>query len=79
MPRLAVTPVIEAVVTPQPIDQSKFQPTSLPENDLPEALIRAVKACIALGMSDSKIIKEILGYQGGDYQKGKALFERLKQ
>ena len=79
MPRLAVTPVIEAVVTPQPIDQSKFQPTSLPENDLPEPLIRAVKACIAFGMSDSKIIKEILGYQGGNYQKGKALFERLKQ
>lgn len=58
--------------------QQGFQPIITTETALSEATIRAVKACIGAGLSDSKIIKEILGYSGGQYQEGRAIFEQIK-
>lgn len=44
--------------------------------DLP--LIIAVTNALAQGMSRSKVIKEVLGYQGHKYQEGSDLFDRIK-
>ncbi|MFQ4136331.1 hypothetical protein PGN35_008410 [Nodosilinea sp. PGN35] len=44
--------------------------------DLP--LIIAVTNALAQGMSRSKVIKEVLGYQGHKYQEGCDLFDRIK-
>jgi hypothetical protein len=66
-------------LTAKPTAESASQPVELQNNDLSEATIRAVKACSDAGLSDSKIIKEILGYEGGRYQQGKALLQQLRQ
>jgi hypothetical protein len=29
-------------------------------------------------MSDSRVINEVMGYEGSNYQKGKALLEQIK-
>jgi hypothetical protein len=42
------------------------------------ALILAVSNALAQGMSRSKVIKEVLGYQGQKYQEGSELFDRIK-
>jgi hypothetical protein len=42
------------------------------------ALIIAVTNALAQGMSRSKVIKEVLGYQGHKYQEGSDLFDRIK-
>ena len=44
--------------------------------DLP--LIIAVTNALAQGLSRSKVIKEVLGYQGHKYQEGCDLFDRIK-
>jgi hypothetical protein len=43
-----------------------------------DTLKKAVKACLEAGLSDSKVIKEVLGYQGSQYQEGKILLQTLK-
>lgn len=43
-----------------------------------EALAKAVKACLEAGLSESKVIKEVLGYPAGRYQQGKELLRKLK-
>lgn len=55
-----------------------FQPIKPSTIDLSNAEIAAVKACIACGVSDSRIIKEVLNYSGGRYQQGKELLELIK-
>lgn len=55
-----------------------FQPVEPPQNSNPEALKNAVKACLVMGLSDSKIIKEVLGYSGSRYQEGKIFLEKLR-
>lgn len=50
-------------------------PQKLPEN---EALKNAVKSLSEAGYSDSKIIKEVLGFQGSQYQQGKELLTALR-
>jgi len=79
MPRLQPIAVSQAVVTAEPTEQRDFQPVDTPLKPGDETLAKAVKACLEAGFSESKVIKEILGYQGGRYQEGKALLERLKE
>ncbi len=43
------------------------------------ALKRAILGLLEAGMSDSRVIKEVMGYEGGNYQKGKVLLEELKR
>lgn len=80
----AVTQRLFPVSNFQPVNQltttsqQVFQPVEPPDTDLPEAVIRAVRVAISLGASDSKIIKDILGYQGGQYQSGKNVLEIIK-
>ncbi|MBA3789551.1 ATP-binding protein [Patescibacteria group bacterium] len=42
-------------------------------------ILRAVKTCLKAGLSESRIIKEVLGYEGGKYQDGKALLAAMRQ
>lgn len=42
------------------------------------ALKRAIKGLLEAGMSDTYIIKSVMGYEGSNYQKGKNLLERFK-
>lgn len=75
--RLYVTPVFQPVVMAELPSETGLQPPEMPENRDFEALARAVRHCLQAGVSESKIIKEVLGYRGGDYQKGKALLQEL--
>ncbi len=76
--RLQITLGNESLVTAQTTPEQELQPIVTAKNAPTEATIRAAKACLGAGFSDSKIIKEILGYQGAHYQKGKELLEKIK-
>lgn len=78
IPRLPIQPSSEAVVMAETPTQSDFQPGETDHNGNSEAVARAVKVCLEAGLSESKIVKEVLGYQGARYQFGKARLEALK-
>ncbi len=59
--------------------QQGLQPTVTTGNSLPEATIHAVKACLRAGLSDSKIIKEVLGFKGGQFGQGQQVLESIKK
>lgn len=77
--RLHQQPGSQNVVTAETTVQQAFREIVTAENALPESTIRAVKACLEANFSDSKIIKEILGYQGGQFQKGRQILEQIKK
>jgi len=68
-----------AVVMAEAVTGQDFQPIVTTENAIPDSTIRAVKACLEANFSDSKIIKEILGYQGGQFTRGKKILEQIKK
>lgn len=74
LPSASLPPAVTAETPTEPA----FQPVEPPLNPSPEALKNAVKACLEAGLSDSKIIKDILGYSGSRYQVGKQLLEQLR-
>lgn len=79
VPQLQQTAVSQSVVTPETTVQQELEPSvplKLPEN---EALKNAVKSLSEAGYSDSKIIKEVLGYQGSQYQQGKELLADMRR
>ncbi len=76
--RLFLTPVDQKLVTSETTVQQAFQPPEPHPNQDLEALKKAVKACADAGLSDSKIIKDILGCSGNRYQSGKQLLEKLR-
>jgi energy-coupling factor transporter ATP-binding protein EcfA2 len=76
--RLQIPAKIASAVTAEPTAQQGFQAASAPHNQPSEIQKKAIKACLDAGLSDSKIIKEILGYQGSQYQQGKELLQLLK-
>ncbi len=50
------------------------------KSDLDTSVLkRAILGLLEAGMSDSRVIKEVMGYEGGNYQKGKLLLEELKR
>jgi len=77
--RLQLPPGNLTQVTAETTLQKDFQPIITAITAPSEATIRAAKACLGAGFSESKVIKEILGYQGGQYQKGKELLETIKK
>ena len=77
--RLQLLPGTVSVVTTETTVDKDFQPIVTTETGLSEMTIRAVKSCVEAGFSDSKIIKEILGYQGGQFGRGKQILEKIKK
>lgn len=77
--RLQIAPGNVPLVTAESTVQQDFQAIVTAETAPTEPTIRAAKACLGAGFSDSKVIKEILGYQGAQYQKGKELLETIKK
>lgn len=75
LPPASFTPSVTAETPTEPA----FQLAELPQNQNSETLKNAVKACLEAGLSDSKIIKDILGYSGSRYQSGKQLLEQLRE
>ncbi|AFY51369.1 hypothetical protein Nos7524_5682 (plasmid) [Nostoc sp. PCC 7524] len=78
MPRLQSVTSFQPLQTAQPTSEQALQPVSSLPEPRDETLAKVVKACLEAGFSESKVIKEILGYQGGRYQEGKSLLEKLK-
>ena len=66
--------VITETITQQ--ESQASEPLKLPDN---EALKKAVKSLTEEGYSDSKIIKEVLGYQGSQYQQGKEMLAAMRR
>jgi hypothetical protein len=68
--------------TPRLSPSSIQPPITTAERELPEiqeGLKIAAKACIEAGLSDSRVIKDVLGYQGSNYSKGKEILESIKR
>lgn len=76
--RLSLPPQNAHIKTPEPTAQSELQPIE-PEIKSPEeSLKKAVKACLEAGLSDSKIIKDVMGYKGGNYGVGMEILKKIK-
>jgi energy-coupling factor transporter ATP-binding protein EcfA2 len=74
LPRTPQNPPLVTAETPAQSDFKPDLPPNLPDD---QALKLAVGLLVKEGVSESKIIKEVLGYQGGRYQQGKELFSKL--
>lgn len=79
VPRLAIQPSLVDSKTAETTVEPGLRPISTPVNEVSETVIKAVKACMQAGLSDSKLIKEVLGFSGGDYMKGKQVLETIKK
>jgi hypothetical protein len=77
-PRLQPQPSFQPVVTPEPTAQQGLQPPETRLQGMDETLAKAVKACLDAGLSESHVVKEVLGYRGGQYQQGKEILKQLK-
>ncbi|WP_375470999.1 hypothetical protein [uncultured Nostoc sp.] len=66
-------------VTAESLSGGGFEAIIIDENAPSPATIRAVKACLEAGFSDTKIIKEILGYQGNQFGRGKKVLEEIRK
>jgi energy-coupling factor transporter ATP-binding protein EcfA2 len=76
--RLSTPPQILPAVTAEPQSERDLQPIS-EENCQPEKMVKnAVKACLDAGLSDSKIVKEVMGYKGGQFNAGMEILKKLK-
>ncbi|HYX19055.1 MAG TPA: ATP-binding protein [Nostoc sp.] len=73
-----VTPEANAV-TPETVALQGFAAGVTAKNGLSEDMIKAVKACLGAGLSDSKIVKEVMGYQGGQFTKGQEILKQIKK
>ena len=76
--QLSQTVFAPQVVIPEPTVQQDVRLTPTVEIWDRNSLSKAVKACLEGGLSESKVIKDVLGYQGARYQEGKAILEKLK-
>jgi hypothetical protein len=77
--RLSFTSPISPVRTAETTLEQALQPPITENNQISETVKKAVKALLSAGWSDSKIIKEILGCQGAQYQRGKELLDNFKK
>jgi len=77
--RLSFTSQISPVVTAETTVQQALHPPITENNQISETAKKAIKALLQAGWSDSKIIKEILGCQGAQYQRGKELLDNFKK
>jgi hypothetical protein len=69
------------MLTPQlQINQVELPVTTVEQTLQPiEDRVRiAAKACVDAGLSDSRIIKDVLGFQGSRYQEGKKILDGIK-
>ncbi len=78
VPRVSLQPSFQDMKKAETTVEPEFQPIFEPENQDSESLLKAVKACIEAGFSDSKVIKEVLGFSGGRYQEGKKILKKMK-
>ncbi|NJO65064.1 MAG: hypothetical protein HC836_45240 [Richelia sp. RM2_1_2] len=83
--RLHTSPVVNNVVTAETTAQQDLQAEKLGVTFNPEGVdmdisvvSKSVRALVDSGMSDTAIIKDILGYQGSRFRQGKELLERIK-
>jgi hypothetical protein len=76
--RLSLPPQNTPVRMAEPTAQSELQPFE-PEIKPPEKMLKnAVKACLEAGLSDSRIIKDVMGYKGGNYGVGQEILKKMK-
>ncbi|NJL65351.1 MAG: hypothetical protein HC903_30700 [Methylacidiphilales bacterium] len=74
--RLSLPPQKTYFQSPEPIAQSELQPILTDSQPPEKSQINAVKACLETGLSDSKIVKEILGYKGGNFNSGMEVLKK---
>ncbi|NJR19339.1 MAG: hypothetical protein HC785_29120 [Calothrix sp. CSU_2_0] len=77
--RLSLPPQKTYFQSPEPIAQSELQPILTDSQPPEKSQINAVKACLETGLSDSKIVKEILGYKGGNFNSGMEVLKKIKE
>ncbi len=78
-PQLQLPAQLQPAVTPEHTTDRELQEVELHQQSqgLSEEVIRAARACLACGVAESRIIKEVMGYKGAKYQKGKQLLKEL--
>ena len=84
--RLQLPGVTQPVVTPETTVQQRVESNKLSVtlnyegNEIgAEAMSKAVIALQSAGMSDTAIIKDVLGYEGSRYRRGREILTRLKR
>ena len=76
--QLRQTIFAEPVRIPEPTAQQEASHIYPTDNQSNETLYRAAKACLEAGLSESRVIKDVLGYQGDRYKEGRVLLEKIK-
>lgn len=76
--RLVIPTAAQPLKIAETTAQQELQPSEMPQHAPEETIKRAVKACLEDGWSDSRIIKQILGYGGGQYQKGRQILDKIR-
>ncbi|MBE9217013.1 ATP-binding protein [Plectonema cf. radiosum LEGE 06105] len=79
VPQLQITGGSQTVVTAETTAQQVLEPIETSKKLDREVVRRVVKACTEAGFSDSKIIKEFLGYQGSQFGQGKEILAELRR
>ena len=84
--RLQLPPVFAPVVTGENATQQAIEQPELTvtlnynsEEIGLDAISKAVSALQRAGMSDTAIIKDVLGYEGSRYRKGREILNKLKR
>lgn len=77
--RFSETPKNPPSKPPQLPSQSGFQPIEPAQKTDENSLKKAVKACLDAGLSDSKIVKDVMGYKGGQFNAGMEVLKKMKE
>jgi len=76
-PRLQVQPIELVPENSQLKSAGGIQAENTDFEPVDSTVIRAVKACLEAGCSESRVIKDVLGYQGSEYKKGRHVLEQI--
>ncbi|BAZ00525.1 hypothetical protein NIES37_45200 [Tolypothrix tenuis PCC 7101] len=75
--RVPEKPVLPSTETPEPLDIHDSPEFLEPEKPVTGGLKSTILPLKDAGYSDTRIIKDVLGYRGADYQKGRQLMTRI--
>jgi hypothetical protein len=78
MQRLSLLPQSAPVKTAEPTAQSELQPILTDEKPPEGILKKAIKACLEAGLSDSKIVKDVIGCKGSSFNAGMETLKKIK-
>lgn len=77
--RLSLPPQNVPAKMAEPLAQRELQPIVTDAKPPEKVLENAIKACLEAGLSDSKIVKEVMGCKGGSFGAGMNALKKIKE